>query len=86
LAIRQSLINTSFHHYNELIKFLKALPVHQGIPGMTQAFLQIDGAMLWIKEILLTTPIVINPPVPEPAPESDNVTQDHCVEEIPASA
>jgi hypothetical protein len=75
-AIRQSLINTSFQHYNVLIQFLKLLPVNQQVPGMTQAYLQIDGAMLWIKEIIMTNPIILSPPAPIVEPDNENKNPD----------
>lgn len=67
-AIRDSLINTSFQHYNQLIAFLKSLPIPQQQPGMHQAYIMIDSGILWIKEMLTVSPLILGSPTP-PAPE-----------------
>lgn len=57
--IRNSLINSAFAKYHELIALLKSLPIHQQVPGMQRAYMDIDSGMLWIKEILSTAPIIL---------------------------
>lgn len=59
--IRASLLQHVFEKYHILIKELKKLPIPQQIPGFHHAYLQIDGAMLWIKEIINTAPLMLAP-------------------------
>lgn len=55
--IRQSLIETIFKSYHELIKKLQQLPINQVLPIIQKAYLEIDCSMLVFKEILIATPL-----------------------------
>lgn len=72
--LRSSLIQMAFAKYQELIGILKKLPIHQQIPGMIQAYLFIDSGMLWVKEILNTSPLMFTtaqPPLNEDKKEEE---------------
>lgn len=59
--IRSSLLQHVFEKYHVLIGALQKLPIPQQIPGMQHAYLQIDGAMLWVKEVINTAPLMLAP-------------------------
>lgn len=50
--VRESLIQSIFKDYHELIGKLKKLPIQHALPLVTKAYLDIDCAMLVFKEIL----------------------------------
>jgi len=58
-VIRQSLINNIFQQYHEFLKFLKALPIHHQLPAVQHAFIELDTGMLWLKEVLSVSPIIL---------------------------
>ncbi len=80
-ALRQTLTNTAFQHYHALIQYLKSLPIPQAIPGMQHAYLSIDTGMLWIKDLLLTCPIILPPKEPTAGEVPCPAVQDNCVGE-----
>lgn len=67
-VIKGSLLNDAFKKYNDLVGFLKSLPIDQNIEGLKFSHLHIDTAMLWIKEILMTAPLILQQ---QPAPAQD---------------
>jgi len=58
LAMRKVLIEESFKHYQELVKFIKSLPLDPNNKFTYEALTNIDQGMLWIKEGLLTLDFV----------------------------
>lgn len=61
-VIRQSLLNSAFQHFNQLIGFLKSLPIPQQIIGIQKGYSYFDDGMVWIKEVLNNCPIVLPQP------------------------
>jgi hypothetical protein len=66
VIVKQSLLNNAFAQYHELIKILKALPITQETNTMQHAYLSIDTGMLWIKELIMTSPIIMTEQPPAP--------------------
>lgn len=55
--IREALVKSIFEPYQKLVEIFRKLPVPSYLPGMQKAALDLDTAMLWIKELLLTAPL-----------------------------
>jgi len=88
--IRQSLVNSVFAKYKELRGIITTLPYDQANPGLLRGAGYLDDAILWIKEVVMAAPLILQSQVitPPPAPASEpcndstaTATQDHCIEE-----
>jgi len=57
--IRQSLLNTIFTKYNDLVKALKDMPFDPTTNGLLKSISFIDDGIVWAKEIIMTAPLVL---------------------------
>lgn len=64
---RNGLLLNACNKYHELIALLKRLPIPQSSPEINHAYLEMAGAMLWIKEIIMSAPLTYAAPEPLPA-------------------
>ncbi len=58
-TIKQSLLNTAFKQYSDLIIFLRGLPFNQNLPGFHQAYINFDTGLLWIREMISSGHLVL---------------------------
>ena len=57
--IRQSLLNSVFTLYTELTKTIKTLPFDPNTPGLLKVVSFIDDGIVWAKEVILNSPLVM---------------------------
>ena len=64
--VRQSLLNSLFAPYHQLMGVLKSLPLEPMIPLFQKACLDIDTGITLIKELINSNPLKLNEPAPIP--------------------
>jgi hypothetical protein len=76
--IRNSLWNSVFADYSKLIQTIKTLPYDQNIPGFQKSLSFIDDGIVWAKEVIMSSPVLLKsqeqqpqPEVQEPAPTNE---------------
>jgi len=75
VLIRQSLINSVFAKYLELRDVITKLPYDPQNIGLGKGLSYLDDGLLWIKEVVMSAPLILGTQAPK------EETQDDCVGE-----
>lgn len=68
-AVRNALISSVFEKYHQLMDIIKMLPLSPELPALHKAYLDIDTGLVWIKEMLSSSPLVFPQPKNQENPE-----------------
>jgi hypothetical protein len=66
--IRESLSNSVFVKYTDLQNTLKSLPFDPMTPGLFKAISYIDDGIVWAKEVIFNSPLVLGEAKAEEVP------------------
>lgn len=60
--VRNSLLNTVFEPFLLLRNTIAKLPVDQNTMGVQKSLSYLDDGIIWIKEVILNSPLIITEP------------------------
>jgi hypothetical protein len=79
-VMRNALIQALFTEYNKMAVLIKNLPLDKATPVFQKALLDIDTGVLWIRETILTAPLIVQSAPQSEPPKDDN----HPIQETPS--